>query len=235
MPKPIAICIEDLDPATESERYLRCVAVGGTERGLSVDVQGAVLWQQEAGAFSLVVSLDERLVLLRPEGAAPSTVSRGGRCLEVPCGKPVVLIDQDRVDVGGRRLRVHVHGEAPEVHAPAPLPAEEPDSGLGNLARAAATALAIGAAVGAAGCKTAVEVRDRPPTVPEQMDKGAPKPDLTPPKPDASVAKPDQKAIEVRHKPPIVVPAPPKKLKPQPAPIKIDPRSKKKTARPKKK
>ena len=233
MPKPIAICIEDLAPATESARYLRCVALGGTELGLSVDGQGAVLWQHEAGAFSLVVSLDERLVLLRPVGAAPSTVSRGGRSLEVPCGKPVVLIDQDRVDVGGRRLRIHLHGEAPQVHAPAPLPAEDPESAgtLSNLARAAATALALGAAVGAAGCK-GLEVRERPPTVPAEVipDKGAPKPDMTAPKPDAAVAKPDQKAIEVRHAPPIVapMPRPPVKVVPQPSPAKGETKPKKK-------
>ena len=211
------------------------MALGGTERGLSVDGAGAVLWrEEEAGAFCLVVSLDERLVLLRPEGAAPSTVSRGGRSLEVPCGKPVVLVDQDRMDVGERRLRIHVHGEAPAVHAPELLAMEEPDhSTLGKVARAAATALALGAAVGAAGCKS-LEVRDRPPTVPEQIDKGAPKPDqarsdLTAAKPDAGVAKPDQKPIEVRHKPPIMV-APPRVPPPKPKkPTKSRKETKKKT------
>ena len=219
MPKPIAICIEDLDAGATGGRYLRCVALGGPDAGLAVNARGEVLWQQghEPAAFALVVSLDQRLVLLRPEGAAQVRVSRGGRGLDAPAGKPVVLLDGDRVEVGQRRMRIHVHGEAPAVHAPAPLPAEEPDSStLGGLARAAATALALGAAVGAAGCKN-LEVRERPPTIPAQVipDKGA-KPDLA--RPDASVARPDQKPIEVRHKPPIVVaPREPPPPKPQPA------------------
>jgi hypothetical protein len=39
-----------------------------------------------------------------------------------PEEKPVVLIDQDRVEVGGRVFRIHVHGLAPRVHAPTALP-----------------------------------------------------------------------------------------------------------------
>ncbi len=231
MPKPIAICIEDLDAQREADRYLRCVAVGGGEAGLSVDAGGAVLWRHAAGAFDLVVSLDERLVLLRPEGGAPSTVTRGERSLEVPCGKPVMVLDQDRVDVGGRRLLLHVHGEAPEVHAPAPLEQEQDSGAVANLARAAATALALSAAVGAAGCKT-VEVRERPPAAPMQVDKSAPKPDQQAPKPDASVAKPDQQAIEVRHRPPIVAPRP---QKPPPKPPKVESKEKKTTSKQKRK
>ena len=223
MPKPIAVCLEDLDAAREADRYLRCVAVDGGEAGLSVDAGGAVLWRHEAGAFDLVVSQDERLVLLRPEGGAPSTVSRDGRSLEVPCGKPVVLLDQDRVDVGGRRLRLHVHGEAPDVHAPAPLEPEQDSGAVANLARAAATALALGAAVGAAGCKS-LEVRDRPPTVPVQIDRSAPKPDKSTPKPDASVAKPDLKTIEVRHRPPIIAPNPAPKIVPKPGKVEGEPK-----------
>ncbi len=161
MPKPLAICIEDLAPASEAERYLRCVAVPGRQPGLRLDSQGTVLWQSEEEAVELWVSADERLVLYRPEGSAATTVRRGERSLEAPAGKPVIILDQDELEVGARRLRIHVHGEAPEVTAPSPFVPETKTTGpLGRLARAAA-AVALGAVV-AVGCGEG-DVRDNPP------------------------------------------------------------------------
>ena len=201
MPKPLAICIEDLDAAAP---YTQCVAVAGNHPGLALDAQGELGWQTgEAGACELWVSLDERLMLFRPEGAPGGAVvlRRGGRTLELPEGKPVVALDGDRVDVGGRRLRIHVHGEAPAVHPPNLLPQQR--SSLGRAARAAAAALALGAAVTASGCKSAVEVRDTPPKVMEEPVK---KPDMK--VPDQRAASPDTrpikttKPIEVREVPP---------------------------------
>jgi hypothetical protein len=58
------------------------------------------------------VSADERLILFRRVGGGPVRVRREHRSLDVPEAKPVVLLDQDRIDVGGRSLRVHVHGPA---------------------------------------------------------------------------------------------------------------------------
>jgi len=37
-------------------------------------------------------------------------------------GKPVVLVDQDQIEIGLQRLRIHIHGEAAVVAAPSPLP-----------------------------------------------------------------------------------------------------------------
>ena len=201
MPSPVAICIEDLD--TDATPYLQCVAVAGADPGLVIDAEGEVHWQTgEPGACELWVSLDQRLMAFRPQGApgAPVVLHRGGRSLEVPEGKPVVVLDQDRLDVGPRRLRVHVHGEAPSVHPPSLLQQERP-SPLGRVARAAATALALSAAVGASGCKS-VEVRHTPPKVaPTEPEK--PKPDLK--VPDTRPASPDTRPIEVRPVPPRVV------------------------------
>jgi hypothetical protein len=236
MPEPLAICIEDLDAAPGAPRYLRCTAVVGRQPGLGLDATGAVLWRSDAGAAAeLWVSGDDQLILYRPEGAPECTVRRAGRAVVAPVGKPVVLRDQDEVDVSGRHLRVHVHGPAPEVTAPAPLP-ESPSSapfaeehppqvgaegGPGVLARAAA-ALALGAALGAGGC---VEVRNNPPDM------------APPPRPhDAGVAaKPTPPTnpgpIEVRPAPPAVAmppqpPAPPTKPgePPKPTPPKPAPK-----------
>lgn len=162
MPAPQQICIEDLRSSTPDARYLRCVAVAGRAPGLRVDARGRVLWRSDdAVACELWVSLDDKLVLYRPEGAAPVRVERGGRALDVAPGRPVILIDQDLVLVGGRELRVHVHGEAPEVHAPAFV-----TEAMLRAARAVSAAALVGAA--AAGCSSGaapIEVRERPPAV----------------------------------------------------------------------
>ena len=121
-----------------------------------------VLWESdEAIACGLWVSADHRLILYRPEGAVVVTLRRAGRSLDVPCSKPVVIIHQDEIDVGARRLRVHVHGDAPEIAAPSVV---VPERGiLRRLVRAAAAAAAIVSAVPVGGCTDAIEVRDHPP------------------------------------------------------------------------
>ncbi len=168
MPKPIAICIEDMD-AEAKNKYLRCVALPGRQPGLRLDEAGSVLWQSGDGvSCELWVSADDRLMLYRPEGAARVTLRRAGRSLDAPCGKPVVVIDQDQVDVGSRRLRVHVHGKAPSVVAPSALPVRPRP--LGRLARTVATAAVIGAVAATGGCTDAdivatptIEVIENPP------------------------------------------------------------------------
>lgn len=213
MPHPKAICLEDLDAAPGSVRYVRCVALAGGQPGLTLDPGGDALWQsEEPVSCQLWVSLDERLILLRPAGARPVTVARAGRSLEAPFDKPVVLLDQDEVEVGGRRLRIHVHGEAADLYPPSPLEPERQDSRLAGVARAAAMGLALGAALGASGCKSGnnvepdnnnIHVREVPPSPP-------PPP---PPPPDAAVkagadlkasptVAPSKVPIEVRSRPP---------------------------------
>jgi hypothetical protein len=210
MPKPLAICLEDLEPGAGRPRYLRCVAVVGRAPGLRVDGAGVVLWKSdEAAACELWVSQDDKLILYRPDGGAPVTVHREGRSLAAPAGKPVVLLDQDRFEVGARRLRVHVHGVIDHVYAPSPLP--EPAST--GRARAAVAVAALGATLGAADCKKAeptqdVEVRATPPAVPWGTDvapltpdaTGLPSQDVV----DASAMGPDGEPIEVRVTPPAV-------------------------------
>ncbi|HEY3354322.1 MAG TPA: hypothetical protein VGQ83_13805 [Polyangia bacterium] len=167
MPRPLEICLEDLDLPPEDERHLRCVALPGGAPGLALDGAGAVRWMPQGPAdYGLWVSADDRLILLRDAGAAPLTVTRHERSLKAPPGRPVVLLDQDLLLVGGRRLRVHVHGATDEVHAPAPLRG----SAVGRVVRAAAAAVALTAAAGALGTAAAdprpggpIEVRETPP------------------------------------------------------------------------
>ncbi|MCP4542782.1 MAG: hypothetical protein GY832_37135 [Chloroflexi bacterium] len=170
MPKPIAICIENLDTQSTS-KYLRCVALPGRQPGLRLDETGRVLWQSDDGvSCELWVSADGRLVLYRPETNIPVTLHRAGRSLSVPCGKPVIVIDQDQVDVGARHLRIHVHGQALAINAPSPLPSRT--RSFGRLAQAAATAAVIGAVTAAGGCTDAdflatptIEIIENPPEV----------------------------------------------------------------------
>ncbi len=163
MPQPLAICIEEL--GSSEARYIRCVALPGRQPGLRLDKTGQVLWQSDDDvSCELWVSADERLILYRPEGADSVTLDRAGRTLNVPYDKPVVVIDQDQISVGARRVRLHIHGEAPSVAAPSPLPARSQP--LGRLARALAATAVIGAAVAAGGCvEQPIEVQQAPPAV----------------------------------------------------------------------
>ncbi|MBI5487540.1 MAG: hypothetical protein HY905_09420 [Deltaproteobacteria bacterium] len=191
MPKPIAICVEDTAAADAAGRYLRCVALPGRQPGLRIDAGGQVRWRGEDSApCELWVSADDKLILFRPDGGPAVRVSRAGRSLDVPHGKPVVLRSGDELAVGDRRLRVHLHGQTATVAAPSPLP---PAERSGTLRRASA-AVAMGAALGAAatlapscgGSNTGTQTPD-----PEPADASVA------PEPDAE--EPD---IEMRYQPP---------------------------------
>jgi multiple sugar transport system substrate-binding protein len=172
MSKPLAICIEDLDAQSQSSRYIRCVALPGRQPGLRLDEAGRVLWQSDDDvSCELWVSADERLILYRPQAGTPATLHRAGRSLDVPCSKPVVVIDQDEIDVGSRRLRVHVHGAAPAVAAPSFLTATYTRRTALAMGAGATAAAAISTIAATAGCTATptIEVRDYPPlpTLPE--------------------------------------------------------------------
>ena len=159
MPKPLAICIEDLNAPSKASKYLQCVALPGRQPGLRLDEAGHALWfSEKAVACELWVSADDRLILYRPDGALPVQVRRAGRSLDVPFNKPVILLDKDEVDIGARHLRIHIHGEAAAVAAPTPLVVKP--SPFDRLAQTAAAAAVIGTLT--TGC---IEVRETPPVV----------------------------------------------------------------------
>ncbi len=168
---PLAICLEDLDAPHDDERYLRCVAVPGGEPGLGLDHKGVVHWMPDGpSSYELWVSADGRLALERGSDAAEITVRRGGRSLQAPRSKPVILLDQDLMEVAGRRLQVHIHGETEEVHEPSWLSS----SALGRMARAAAAVVAMGTAVGAGAPAQGAPVGTDP--EPIQVRRKPPKP-----------------------------------------------------------
>lgn len=166
MSEPLAIYLEDLDASDSNDRFLRCVVVGQRGQGLGCDLQGTPVWQHDAAlACELIVSTDVRLLLIRHAEQTEVVVRRAGRSIRAPVGKRVILVDQDQVEVGTKRMRIHVHGEATQVHRPTPFRPRH----LGAVATVAA-ALALSA--GAAGCKKVagwtddgrpIDVRETPP------------------------------------------------------------------------
>jgi hypothetical protein len=153
MSKPLEICIEDLHAKALGEQYLKCVALPGSQPGLRVDRRGQVLWKSEHEvACELWVSGDDQLILRRPSGAEPVRVSRAGRSLDVPFDKPVVLLDRDDVQVGGRALRVHFHGFTEAIRPPSFLS----ESVVARMRQAAAAAAIATLGAGAA-CVTGGE------------------------------------------------------------------------------
>jgi hypothetical protein len=202
MPNPIALCIETLDAGPDRTQFMRCVAIAGRQPGLGLDQAGSVVWQDPQHTTSeLWVSADNCLILYRPAGVPPFLVHRAGRSLDVPFGKPVVVVDQDEITIGGIRLRLHVHGLAPVVAAPSPLPPEP--SLVGRMARAAAV-VALGS-VAATGC---IDVRDKPPE-PTAQGSETNNPIEVRPQPPAppvpTTPKASTNAIEVRERPPAIM------------------------------
>jgi hypothetical protein len=236
MPEPIALCIEDLEAEEGPARFLRCVALVGRGPGLRLTAAGEVAWQAaEESPLELWVSQDDRLILFRRAGGPATSVTRMGRAYEVPEEKPVVLKGGDDLQVGERRLRVHLHGAAGEVAAPALLP----ERARPALAKVAAAALALGTVVGgpapsgAAETDPPLEVRSRPPdeAPPPRPDAGVPKAPKKPAqkKPSAAHASrsevQDEAPLEVRDKPPEPMPRPrPDAGAPKPAPKKPAPK-----------
>jgi hypothetical protein len=158
MPQPLAICLEDVDARDPAQRYLRCVALVGRQPGLRVDAGGTVVWKPgELPACELWVSADDRLILYRMGDDVPVNLLRAGRSLQLPVGKPVVVLDQDIFEVNGHRLRIHVHGAASAVTPPSPL---RPTAKRTAASMAAAVALS---AVALSGCDGIVEIRETPP------------------------------------------------------------------------
>lgn len=221
MSEPIAVCIESVNATDPADRFLRCVAVPGGTPGLALAGDGVVLWEaSQPSGCELCVSVDGRLLLWRPAGAEPVLVCRAGRSLEVPFEKPVMLLDQDEVEIASRRMRLHVHGRAPAVHPPAALRARAK-----STAATLAAAMALGGA--AAGCdqlglgqSDEIEVRDQPPTIGPAEPEDASTPDAdaaafgqtaadAAPHASASVTATSSRSsppIEVRTSPPTAAP-----------------------------
>lgn len=145
---PIALCLEDLD----SGRFIQCVAIPGGRPGLGL--RGGAVWKADAPCLSLWETADARLALERPEGAPSATLLRGERSLEVPTGKPVILVDGGVLAQDGHTHRVHLHGATRRVRPPQPLRRSRPSR----------------LAVGLVAASALIEVRCTPPKVVETDD-----------------------------------------------------------------
>lgn len=172
------ICLEELDdlennaartdPDEDAEApFIRCVALPGGEPGLALDRAGQIRWMEEKpAAYGLWTSADGRLALLRNPNATPMTVARGGRTLQVPPAQPVILRNGDVLHLGGRRYRVHVHGETDVIHPPERISRSTVAKWVGA---AAAASLAFGSLAGATAAAPSgsaadsIEVRLHPP------------------------------------------------------------------------
>lgn len=144
------------------EPYVRCVAVAGGSPGLGFSASGAVLWREVNNTVAeLWVSLDARLILYRTREDSEVLLSRATRQLELPLGKPVVVLHGDEFAVNGHRYRLHVHGLAAEVRPPEPLRFKR--------SRAAVVGAAVALGAMGPGCdgsdRNPIEVRSAPPIV----------------------------------------------------------------------
>lgn len=120
-PSRLAICLEDLGSEDLSRRFLSCVAMVGSEPGLTLDEFGRVYWMAETsgwGELELWVSGDGCLMLMRQRGGPKVRVTRGGRHLDAPEEKPVVLLSGDVLSLSKKELKVHVHGTVDDGYEP---------------------------------------------------------------------------------------------------------------------
>src|SRR5512142_1480470 len=98
-----SICLEHLEAADDTRRWLCCTSTAGGSPGLRLLDDGVAAWQtNERVAAELFTSADERFALLRVSGGCAHRLRRAGRNLDVPEAKPVILIDGDRIEIGGR-------------------------------------------------------------------------------------------------------------------------------------
>lgn len=216
MVRPIALCIEYLDQRSRADRYMCCVATPGYDVALGLDVHGDVVWRDDVHlAYELWVSADQQLMVVRRAGTPPIEVFRAGRSLSLPFDKPVILIDCDRLTIGSRSVRVHVHGPTEAVQPPEPLATERSGRSVAALAAAVAiSASAIGCKPTSEGASpSAVIVEPQPSATMEAPDLDGsvqdvgPEAEAAPAVSGSASALPEtlptgKPPIEVRHRPP---------------------------------
>jgi hypothetical protein len=154
------LCLEELEDQASPEPYLRCVAVAGGQPGLCFSPDGEVVWKlNEHAAAELWVSGDDKLIFYRKQSEGVVSLTRLSRHLELPLGKPVVVLHGDEICVKNRRYRVHVHGTAQEIVPPTRLDLRRTRHAV------VGAALAVSSLV--AGCKQ---------NLPETQDASSPTP-----------------------------------------------------------
>lgn len=213
MPTAKSVCLEALDEKQGRSSFTRCVMLPGGEPGLALGPAGDILWQNDGPiACELYVALDDRLILLCPDHNAFVEVRRAGRCLQVPAGKPVVLVAGDLIHVAGHRYRLHVHGSTRTTHKPSPLEQRARVSGA-----KLAAAIALGASVAGVACSDSDE-RVNPVDAGQsdadasQSDIGDAGQDASPDASDTNVSDGSSIDFDVRSEPIDVLDNPPKAI-----------------------
>jgi hypothetical protein len=107
----------------------------------------------ETALAEIWVSLDGRLMFFRKSPQGQVSLTRVERHLELPLGKPVIMLGGDEISVAGKHFRVHVHGMTAEVKPPERL----------KLWRARNLGIAAAIAIGALAVTPFIEIRTHPP------------------------------------------------------------------------
>ncbi len=138
--EPIELCLESLDPSTDDQPYVRCVALAGGDPGLGIDSDGRVVWcQNELAAALLWVSADRQLILVRRSISQSVRLIRAERFLDLPLDKPVVVLHEDVITIEGNSFRVHVHGTTQIIAPPERLLLRRAQTFVAGAVLAAAT------------------------------------------------------------------------------------------------
>ncbi len=162
MPKPIALCIELVD-APEKERYYKCTARSGREKGLSIRLDGTIGWCEDGPtACDIWVSADQRLIAKRPIDSGDVHVTRAHRKILLKEDFMATVLNRDELIIDGRRYRIHVHGVTEEVHSPRLVR-------VIRAARAAGLAAALTAST-LVGCGDKSESTTNPPSTAADTD-----------------------------------------------------------------
>ncbi len=187
----MSICLEDLECSDTGSRFQSCMAMPSGTAGLSITPGAEVRWKAAREPSAHVgTTEDGRLALFVDAGFRPALLlRRGGRVLACPEDRPVVLIDQDELELPGGRWRVHLHGPVEDA-----TPAASP-----FFVRTAAVLAGLALAAGCAGTRET-------PTMPETSSSSSERgPDAPPP--PAPPAPPENEAVEKGKKssPPVEV------------------------------
>ncbi|MDD5307852.1 MAG: hypothetical protein PHU25_11080 [Deltaproteobacteria bacterium] len=142
MSKPITLCVE-LENNPDSERYYKCTAQVGRDKGLTIQLDGTIGWCATSGiACELWVSRDQRLMAFRPPGVPEIHVSRAHRRILLAEKQMAILLHRDGLSIGGRSYRIHIHGVAESIHPPR----------LVKVVRAASLAASLTLGAASLGC-----------------------------------------------------------------------------------
>ncbi len=116
---PLELCLESLDPHSDTRPYVHCVAVARGTPGLGIGPQGEIVWCENARAVaSLWISSDGQLMVSQAYDRAKVELTQGCLSTPVPKDKPTVILNEDVLTIEGHAFRVHICSRTNAVIAP---------------------------------------------------------------------------------------------------------------------